>query len=768
MAVMLSEEPATMDSEAAPQQSSTIEESVPSQILSPTILKKAVIAPSEIVLPALDTTSRASRATTKSTTSGANRSRPPKTPPGSRRHRSSSKRVSGNVNSSHRECVCGIGVACFGMTQAFRMLQDPRCYFVELPRHRRDPPAFKYVFRNNLRQAYLRELLRQNPTNEKLKAEMETLESSVPKQRRYVALHHFHPTVIRAFYENPLTSAQNHKVPISITEHELGELGMECREEDRILSVSGTPTGGYYFTPSYSHKIAHTDLRVLIQAVRTNRGNRIGKKTSSTSRSGKKRSDDKNVPTNIEITTPKSDIDSDEAKPISFCNEQKEKKKNDNNSNSNKGGVNVEKNIVSKKYADSSMSENGVMSGVLDSGDDDADDFEKIWDKSPRREMESSLLSETIIEEEEYVITEEGTDEIEDQPETDISSVQPKRESLSSRRSIDRPWATPKYRRDREKPPRRVSGAADYIDPNQIGELNNKLASTTEIVDDGEDIARIAADMTVLTQDQFAVVSPISTPVSPKREYRESFSTRFSPGKSPHSTASRRPSPDDDAASLGSTDSGLNNYAKLDHQLPGVDPTLRIQVHNDLIAWESKRRSDLAQQLDYNHERWRATCDVLADGIAEAKYAERLILGISKASRLFADSLRAVYDDKLLDDKGNAVKNSFLRNRLAKQRNAFEYSIENTSEDSKQRPGLGSVLLDSIVSAQLDIASAFVENSDHMEQEILPEITELKEDIQKNARRLQEIGDAVISELKQSEIEVKHIWGEYYTIIATL
>jgi hypothetical protein len=196
----------------------------------------------------------------------------------------------------------------------------------------------------------------------------------------------------------------------------------------------------------------------------------------------------------------------------------------------------------------------------------------------------------------------------------------------------------------------------------------------------------------------------------------------------------------------------------LNHQLPGADPTLRIQVHNDLIAWESKRRSDLAQQLEYNREQWQAASEIIRDGIAEAQYAERLILGISKASKLFADSLRAVYDDKLLDDRGNAVKNSFLQNRLAKQRSKFEYSIENTPEDSAQAKQ--SMLLDSIVEAQIEVANAFVENTTHMEQEILPEIAELKSEITSDCRRLQAIGDNIIQELKRSEIEVKNIWGK--------
>jgi len=672
------------------------------------------------------------------------------------------------------------------MTQAFRLLGDPRCYHVELPRYRKDPDAFKYVFRNNLRQAYLRTLNRQNPGNETLEAELESANANVPK-RRYVALHHFHPTVVRAFYENPLTSARKHKVPISITETELAQLGMECFEEDRILSVSGIPTGGYYFTPSYPHEKAHEDLKVLIQAMRS-RGNMNRAKTPSTEKSIKNKVKDTNVPTNIEISTPKNDQDDDDkTQSIPSVVEEKEddtssaiKEKEDDMTNKNQNQTKLY-----SKYADG-RDESDLKSGLLDGDGSSADEFDKIWEKPYSREIESSLVHETVIEDEEYIPQEAVTDEADDKAEADTPrSPMTKRDTLSSRRSVDRPWATPKYRRDREKTPTRVAGAADYIDPNNTGDLTSKLASKAEIIDDGEDIARIAADMTVIDVKK---EEPPSTRYSPQRrgsnEGARTPTRRFSnegsrtPRRRFSNEGSRTPrrrlsnegshtprrrwSNGDDEVSLGSADSDMKNFIQLDHELPGADPTLRIQVHNDLIAWESKRRSDLAQQLEYNHERWKAASDVLKEGINEAKCAERLILGISKASRQFADSLKAVYNDKLLDDKGNTVKNSFLRNRLAKQRSAVEYSIESTAEDSRGGSGLGSVLLDSIVSAQLEIANAFIENSDHVEQEILPEISELKDDVQRDAMRLQSIGDAVISELKQSEIEIKTIWGKRY------
>lgn len=717
--------------------------------------------PSDIALPSLDSPQKS---TAKSTSTLGSGSKPPRAPSNrsksrSNRHSSSGRRArpstgSTGSNSKVQECVCGRGIACFGMSQAFRMLGDPRCHHVELPRYRKGETAFKYVFRNNLRQAYLRELVRQNPENEKLKAELEGPETHVPKKRKFVALHHFHPRVVRAFYENPLTSAKKHKVPISITEHELGQLGMECYEDDKILSISGFPTGGYYFTPNYPYERAHQDLKSLIQAVRNAR-NKDKSKTSE-----KKRDADRKVPEDIQISTPKTESDdSQEEEPTPSIEKKKEEKVDESE-------VGKDEKLTSKESHE--QTESGAMSGLL--GDDDADDFEKIWDNSYSREIESSLVPETVIEEEEFEPKEEI--EMDDKPEVnDSESALPVRDSLLSRRSVDRPWATPKYRRDRARPPSLVTGAAAYIDPNNTGELNDKLASKSEIVDDGEDIARIAADMTIVDVKQNPLVSPL-TPASPIRNKSESKFEWSSPGRGSPSRATYSPksprtrwSTGDDEVSLDSADSDLQNFIKLDHEFPGADPTIRIQVHNDLIAWESKRRSDLAQQLEFNEERWKAARDILTDGVGEAKYAERLILGTSKASRLLADSLNAVYDDKLLDDKGNAVRNSFLRNRLAKQRKSVEYSIENTSEDSKEGSGLGSVLLDSIVSAQLEIANAFVKNSEHIEQEILPEMMEFKALMDADATRILSIGDAVISELKQSEVEVKNIWDVFDAMV---
>jgi hypothetical protein len=670
------------------------------------------------------------------------------------------------------------------MTQAFRLLGDPRAYYVELPRYRKDPPAYKYVFRNNLRQAYLRHLARQHPEN--VKPEDFASEASSVK-RRYVALHHFHPAVVRAFYENPLTSAQKHKVPISITEHELEELGMDIFAEDRILSISGMPTGGYYFVPSYPHENAHDDLKTLIQAVRTSRQRNV----TAPGTTGVGDTRHKQVPTDIQIkqkvkeTPPgleEMGVASDgfpQSTPNSDSAILQKHKAADNDEQIKVSDVRTKEVVNESTKADFDVGEfeaNFEPSPMVeeqtefepfpkvDVGEDGltstTEDFDSIWEQPSSRDVETNLFSETIFEEEND--TGDGDDD-EEEPDkqknaeiatADVISSMPKR--ISNR---DRPWETPKYRRERTSDEaKKVSAPAHYIDPNATGELSAKLSSTTEANDndDGADIARIAADMTIFRKPLAQETKqPASKSISPSPSLDSHISNQSSSSR----PRRRFDFAEEDAFSVESGESGMSGAIFLNHQLPGSDPTLRIQVHNDLIAWESKRRSDLTQHLEYNRERWQAAAEILRDGVAEAQYAERLILGISKASKLFADSLRAVYDDKLLDDRGNAVKNSFLQNRLAKQRSKFEYSIENAPEDSAQAKQ--SMLLDSIVEAQLEVANAFVENTTHMEEEILPEIAELTAETMHESRKLELIGESIIAELKRSEIEVKNIWGEF-------
>ena len=44
---------------------------------------------------------------------------------------------------------------------------------------------------------------------------------------------------------------------------------------------------------------------------------------------------------------------------------------------------------------------------------------------------------------------------------------------------------------------------------------------------------------------------------------------------------------------------------------------------------------------------------------------------------------------------------------------------------------------------------------------ILPEVTELKMEIQEEARKIETLGNSILEQLERSENEVKALWGKY-------
>lgn len=757
-----------------------------------------------------------------------------------------------NASKYIRDCACGQGLACVGMTQAFRLLGDPRCYYVELPRFRVDPPAYKYVFRNNLRAAYLRHLHSLNPN-----LDLPALEHS--QDRRYVALHHFHPAVVKAFYDNPLTSgaARKHKVPISITEHELQELNMDIQQNDRILSVTGAPTGGYYFCPSYAQERSHEDLKQLIKRERAIREEKERKQKLAV---------EAVVPENIEIDkqvtpspatpvtdpvtalqevqlTSNSEVIEKLVKPHSEdlveTPEETTSEENDIRQPEEGKTTVLDDDSITEKIQDSTHIDTEVFEGrEVQDDEDEEEEFKAVISENRASEFDSLWAEEDqggaggdcsgndgdeVVEEENMNGGESsvldrmrtadafGTDEVHEEQEAAFVLEVPPLKTKSPGRETDHPWETPKYRRHLERPEttkRASSTPAHFIDPNAISMSTRDLVGSQDSGDDAggdgtsdgeippqplapavkatpsetataaqKSAASIsAAALLALKSIDEAEETPKESSLEPMSDLKSGEEKKDPPGWSTvenkkaameHPRIYRKLDENrsfEDNRSHASDDSFGTGTITLKHNYPGADPTLRIQVHNDLIAWESKRRTDKSELLDYHEEKWQAIRSLLQEGLEEVEFAERFVSGFAKAGVIFADSTRAVCDDKMLDDSGNTVSNSFLQNRLYKKRNAQtqEYSID--SQDQSTESGQ-SALLNSILEAQLELANNFRDCSSHVENEILPELRELRGEIQAEVKELATLGDSIVGELKRSEIELKNIWDVFDAMV---
>lgn len=698
-----------------------------------------------------------------------------------------------------RACACGLDTKCIGITYAFRLLGDPRCHFVEIPHYKENPPAYKYAFRNKLRASYLRHLANNNPN-----FDMSQFDDT--KKRFFVALHHFHPTVVKGFYSNPLTSAQRHKVPISITEHEMKLLHMKMYKEDQILSVNGSPTGGYFFVPSYPTESAHEDLKELIRKERE-----LSERKEENEIVDSEDDEDKYALAVHDKDTPRAKIEEESKEKISPNEENAPAEENDGNQ-SDESSVNDDE-VTQSNVEDHEESNDFAVIHETST----ESHFDELWEGKQNEEILEQPVEDPVVDAEiekdqtsSSPITEkakveskkskaertddeitnqnkarEGENEEEMTQEASIGSdnddVSKDSSTKLKARNSNHPWDLSKYRKIESESKQKRSSTA-FIDPRihcREDDVEEKTLSqqrpketSTEInaTEEGKSSIPEASGDAMNTSDvKIDIDAPRLLPdgkypaehdayayskfdvnydeedAKEKNKYHASFSRHLSSTE------------EDESKSTTSDDFTFAAAANpLNHETPGSDPTLRIQVHNDLIALESKRRSEMSVLLDLHRDQWYAARDILHQGVADVEIAERIVAGFAKAGTLFAEALTAASEDKFLNDKGKVVKSSFGQNRLYNRRSVQEYSIDTENEKGGQSP-----LLDSIIEGQLAIANVFDENSRYMLNVILPEVTELKMEIQEEARKIETLGNSILEQLERSEIEVKALWGRY-------
>ncbi|KAL3928721.1 MAG: hypothetical protein SGBAC_012527, partial [Bacillariaceae sp.] len=182
---------------------------------------------------------------------------------------------------------------------------------------------------------------------------------------------------------------------------------------------------------------------------------------------------------------------------------------------------------------------------------------------------------------------------------------------------------------------------------------------------------------------------------------------------------------------------------------PGSDPNSRIQGHDELMRLESRRRSELAMEMQMYQDRWHVAKDILDFGSDSVGRAERLVSGFAKASEAFSSSLRAISEDKFVDAKGGVAATWKAQNRLTNQRD-FSDAIDILSP-------IASALLESH-STMAKQAEAMENTCNQMSRHVLPELQELKSTVQGGAKSLKVQGGAILAEMKQANDDVTTLW----------
>ena len=199
-----------------------------------------------------------------------------------------------------------------------------------------------------------------------------------------------------------------------------------------------------------------------------------------------------------------------------------------------------------------------------------------------------------------------------------------------------------------------------------------------------------------------------------------------------------------------------------------VDNKTRQFIHSKLRAYESRRRSAYTAKLESSSLYWRSFRDLLSASIHETGRAERLVLGTARANATYADAMQASYEDTLIDDRGALVLDPKKRNKLLVVRSQQDYAVAPsvTTKDSAGRtrtPALTEErrnnMLSRLIDSQQIVADKFGENSKQLESEIASELKQLRVDLESKVLTIREIGDAIISELETTELEVSQAWG---------
>lgn len=212
------------------------------------------------------------------------------------------------------------------------------------------------------------------------------------------------------------------------------------------------------------------------------------------------------------------------------------------------------------------------------------------------------------------------------------------------------------------------------------------------------------------------------------------------PHNAPHSAIPGRPKP-----SLSS------RLSLMEKSNTGMNTSTRTGLHDKLRAYESRRRLAYAAKFESSSLYWKSFRDLLAASIHETGRAQRLVLGTSRAHKLYSDALQAMYEDVFLDDKGNVMLKANQQKKLAQVRKKPEATKTNGSSGS---------VLTSVRQAQHVMAERLGENANNMDVEIAEEIGRLLDDLKEKFTGMEKLGDAILGELERTDQEVADAWGK--------
>jgi ribonuclease HI len=127
---------------------------------------------------------------------------------------------------------------------------------------------------------------------------------------------------------------------------------------------------------------------------------------------------------------------------------------------------------------------------------------------------------------------------------------------------------------------------------------------------------------------------------------------------------------------------------------------------------------------------------------------------------LYAEAMKAIYEDNFLDEKGNIITNKKQKEWVTSTRKKYNTNQELDSSFKSSAAKDAVSVVKEIREAQNTLSSRFQESSTNMEEEIAAAIGALLDTVQDSFTTMERLGSSILVELEKTEQEVAQAWGK--------
>ncbi|CAJ1946638.1 unnamed protein product [Cylindrotheca closterium] len=187
--------------------------------------------------------------------------------------------------------------------------------------------------------------------------------------------------------------------------------------------------------------------------------------------------------------------------------------------------------------------------------------------------------------------------------------------------------------------------------------------------------------------------------------------------------------------------------------------SFRQKHHVPWRKFEARRRIEMRYRRKIVEQEWEGAADILHQGIASTKLAERIIVGFVKASQQLASDFKATSEDSVFNDSGKVVQSSFTQRRLSK--------IRDSSNDITGIFGSSSPIL----AACLECYGILAEQAETLEEvsrqisaEYFPRLREMLADLEKAKTESESKVKRVVEEFDRYENNTASSWDSFESL----